>query len=305
MGEQVRVLALSAGRRDGNCEVLLKEALLAAQDSCAAQVELIRLNELDIRPCTGCEGCMKGLIAGREGRCVLTGDDFPWLLDQVLQADGLILGAPIYDLIPCGRLINLLNRALGAGRSHRDACRAKPKIAAALAVGGSDWTDLTEPLLQITLTNLAKGCVVVDRLVAGGNTAPAMALLDDGLVERVRTLGRRVADGLLHPEQAGWQGEDGVCPVCRCGLLRPIGGMTAACPFCGVRGTVDVSGGVLVFRPDPASAARERFSPAGEADHQADIRAAHAKARASAGELKTRLERLRRFGPVCRPTKEQ
>lgn len=305
MGERMRILALSAGRRDGNCEVLLKEALLAARDSSGAQAELIRLNELDLRPCTGCEGCMKGLIAGQEGRCVLTGDDFPWLLDQVLQADGLILGAPIYDLIPCGRLITLLNRALGAGRTHRDACRTRPKIAAALAVGGSDWTDFTEPLLQITLTNLAKGCVVVDRLVAGGNTAPAMALLDNRLVERVRVLGRRVADGLPHPDQAVWQGEDGLCPVCHCGLLRPLGGMAAVCPFCGVRGTVDVSGGGLAFQPDPASAARERFSPAGEADHQADIRAAHAKARANAGELKARLERLRRFEPVRRPPTRQ
>ena len=59
MGERMRILALSAGRRDGNCEVLLKEALLAARDSSGAQAELIRLNELDLRPCTGCEGCMK------------------------------------------------------------------------------------------------------------------------------------------------------------------------------------------------------------------------------------------------------
>ena len=297
----MKILALSAGRKQGNSEMLVKEALRVTQEEYGAEVALIRLSELNIHDCTGCEGCMKSLISGGEGKCVLKGDDLDWLLQRLLEADGFILGTPIYDLIPCGKLITMLNRALGAGKAHRDACRAKPKVAAALSVGGSDWIDLAEPLIQITLTNLLKDCEVVDRLVVGGNTAPGMVLLDDELLERSRCLGRRVAEGVVHLDKAVWQGKDGVCPVCHCDLIVPTGGMKAKCPFCGVSGVLEVDGGNLLFRPDPETVVCQRFVPAGEVAHQADIRKAHAKAKAGAELLRQRKEERKTFDPVIRP----
>ena len=62
------------------------------------------------------------------------------------EADALILATPIYDLIPTGTVVTLLNRVLGIGKEYQTYCRTHPKIGAAMALGGSDWINLTEPL---------------------------------------------------------------------------------------------------------------------------------------------------------------
>ena len=50
----MKVLGLSCGRRMGNSEVLLREAL-AETENRGADIEIIRLGDLAVKPCTGCE----------------------------------------------------------------------------------------------------------------------------------------------------------------------------------------------------------------------------------------------------------
>ncbi len=272
-----------------------------AAESRGIESDLICLRNLNIKQCTGCESCMRSLIDGKGGSCVIRDDDYGWLMDRMTEADGLILAAPIYDLIPCGRLITLLNRALGAGKARRDACRAHPKISAAIAVGGSDWIDMTEPLLQISLTNLCKGTIVVDRIVCGFNTAPAMAVLDDALLERARLLGERVAAGMLSHSEAVYQGNHGSCPVCNCSLIRPLGGKKAMCAFCGVKGTMELEDEELRFICTPEAMTHQRFGLQGEREHQEDIRMAHRKAFANRAEIAEKRKKYAEFGHVIRP----
>ena len=52
----MKVMAICAGRKNGNGEILAKEALSAAQ-AMGAEVELLNLFDYNILPCTGCEGC--------------------------------------------------------------------------------------------------------------------------------------------------------------------------------------------------------------------------------------------------------
>ena len=55
----------------GNSEILLKEALMAAEERSGAEVEIIRLMDLTIKPCTGCEACAKKRSRGEKLECVL------------------------------------------------------------------------------------------------------------------------------------------------------------------------------------------------------------------------------------------
>ena len=50
----MKVLAVSAGRRMGNCEVLLRHAMRGAAEA-GCEVQLIRLQDFEIKPCLGCE----------------------------------------------------------------------------------------------------------------------------------------------------------------------------------------------------------------------------------------------------------
>ena len=296
----VNIVGLSCGRKNGNNELLLKQALMAAEEA-GASCELVCLRDLKIEQCTGCESCMRGLISGGDGKCVVRGDDYDWLMEQATRARGLIVAAPIYDLIPCGRLITLLNRALGAGRERREHGKSHPASAAAIAVGGSDWIDLAEPLMQLTLTNLCKGAVVVDRLIAGGNTAPSMVLLDDGLLERAARLGRRVAAAAKETDRAEYQGPKGICPVCRCNLIEPLEGTRAVCAFCRTPGELSIENGRLKFVCSPEDVRHQRFGPLGEQEHQDDIRAAHQKAAQGRELIRERLKPFLAYGAALQP----
>lgn len=102
----MKIVGLAAGRKNGNSELLMKPAMLTC-GSTGLEFTIIRLSDLDIEHCSGCESCMKTLISGGDGCCVKKQDDLSWLLEELKDADGLIVAAPIYDLLPSGNLITL------------------------------------------------------------------------------------------------------------------------------------------------------------------------------------------------------
>ncbi|MFH1084863.1 MAG: NAD(P)H-dependent oxidoreductase [Chloroflexota bacterium] len=75
-------------RVGGNTDILVSEALAGAAEA-GAQVDKVLLNKLRITPCQACEACRK------TGRCRVE-DDMQPLYDQMLSADALVLGTPIY-----------------------------------------------------------------------------------------------------------------------------------------------------------------------------------------------------------------
>ncbi|CUN23187.1 NAD(P)H-dependent oxidoreductase [Eubacterium ramulus] len=275
----MKTLLLSAGRKNGNNEILGKQALMQIQKKCGSEIQIIRLQDLHIEQCIGCESCMRSLVSGGDGKCIMKDkDDMAWLLEQVKDVDAIILSAPIYDLIPSGNMITLLNRVLGVGLEYRNMCKQQKKVGAVIAVGGSDWIDLTEPLITLSLINLCKGSIVVDRLIVGGNTAPSMVLLDDELMERAALLGDRVADALTDKKERFYKGEKGVCPSCHCNLLIPTGKNNVSCAFCAAKGKILSVSEELKIEWDQESIDHNRFTEAGEMQHQEDIRTANKKA---------------------------
>ena len=83
------ILGLHCGRRMGNSEILLKDPLMGAEEISGAEVEIIRLMDLTIKPCTGCEACTKKRSRGEEMECVVKGDHMSFLLEKLLQCDAL------------------------------------------------------------------------------------------------------------------------------------------------------------------------------------------------------------------------
>ena len=90
-----KIIAISGSPRKGkNTELLLQEALRGAAEA-GAETKLIRLYELKFHGCYSCFAC-KRLGSPAFGRCV-HGDDLQAVLKEIHEeADGLIMGAPIY-----------------------------------------------------------------------------------------------------------------------------------------------------------------------------------------------------------------
>ncbi len=77
-------------RAGGNTEILVREALTGAEDA-GSEVELITLANKTIAPCDACRSCVK------TGGCHIK-DDMVEIYKKLEEADGIILGSPVYFL---------------------------------------------------------------------------------------------------------------------------------------------------------------------------------------------------------------
>lgn len=79
---------MGSPRKRGNTEILLREVLTSARMH-GAETEMLRVSEMDIRPCDGCESCVV------TGKCRIK-DDMQNVNIKLLESDGIIIGSPVY-----------------------------------------------------------------------------------------------------------------------------------------------------------------------------------------------------------------
>lgn len=85
----MKVLGIvGSGRKGGNTEILVKEALAAAE-AAGAQTELVSVVGKNIAPCDGCGSCR------RNGACQIE-DDMEPIYQQLEAADAIVFGSPVY-----------------------------------------------------------------------------------------------------------------------------------------------------------------------------------------------------------------
>jgi multimeric flavodoxin WrbA len=99
-------------RRDGNTDLLVREALRLLAERTGAATEFLRVADRRIEPCRGCRACMS------LGHCAIEGDDFEAVMSRFLASDLFVLGAPVYWLGPPGVMKNLIDRTHGYYRDH-------------------------------------------------------------------------------------------------------------------------------------------------------------------------------------------
>jgi len=69
-----KVMGVTAGRKDSNSEILLKEALLVCQEM-GAEITMINLRDYELLDCTGCTACTMGMSMGKNTGCSLKDKD--------------------------------------------------------------------------------------------------------------------------------------------------------------------------------------------------------------------------------------
>lgn len=75
-------------RKGGNTEILTKHTLKAIAEE-GLDTEIIRLADLDIRPCNGC------MVCKTEESCPIDDDLFP-IYTKMKEAEAIILASPVY-----------------------------------------------------------------------------------------------------------------------------------------------------------------------------------------------------------------
>ena len=88
----MKVIALNASaRKDGNTAILLNTVLDELKNE-GIKTDMIQLAGKTLRGCTACNKCMKTL----DKHCAVKKDMLNDIIDQMLSADGILLGSPTY-----------------------------------------------------------------------------------------------------------------------------------------------------------------------------------------------------------------
>lgn len=134
-----KVMGVSAGRKDSNCDILLKEALLACQEQ-GAEITMINLKDYNLLDCTGCTACTMGMSMGKNTGCSLKDKDDKDKIRQVLlNQDAVIFAAPTYALMPSSLYLKFMHRNLAyesAFLTKIGAIEPRDRVGTLIAVGG-------------------------------------------------------------------------------------------------------------------------------------------------------------------------
>lgn len=299
----MKLLGLSCGRKNGNGEILLKQSLLAAQETGDIEVEIVRLLDININPCIGCEGCTQSMSKGGSGECVRwKDDDGIWLRNKFEGCDGLITSAPCFVLRPSGNYCSMNDRFLGfSPRYLMEVFKRKKKVGAAIASGGSDWTQLM--MAQMMPLFFMLNMKVVDKLQAHWVASPGQALLRDDLLERAAQLGRNVAGAMKKPiEEVSFMGDHlGICPYCHSDLLTVGKNRTVECSICAIKGELTITGDEIAVAWNEDDIKHIRWEPLGMQSHFADIKETHGKFFQGKELYQARVEAFKAFAPYVTP----
>ena len=86
----IKILVLNGSPREkGNTAALVKQLTIVAEEI-GAEVESIRLHDLDIHPCDACDSCQ-----GNGNGCVIS-DDMQELYPKLRTADVIVIASPVY-----------------------------------------------------------------------------------------------------------------------------------------------------------------------------------------------------------------
>lgn len=253
----MKILGISSGTKNGSNDSMCKEALMAAKEM-GAEVEFIRLLDLDLKYCTGCVSCVMALFSGKGNLCVLK-DDFDWLLDKMLDADGIVVTTPIFEKGAPGIFQTLTDRfgprldrgnnfvatkiAEKTGGKIPDPRILKDKVISYIGIGGSDWTTRIE--CDHAMHALTPGWKIIDNIYFSWSKT---IILDDEKVATIHQVGKNIVEAAKDVENAQYKGQAGVCPHCHGkNFYLDETSTHAICCLCGIEGDMTIVEGKLTF----------------------------------------------------------
>jgi len=178
----VKVLGVVCSPRlGGNTEILVGEALGGAKAK-GADVELATLSGKQIRPCDHCGACYE------TGECHIK-DDMEEIYKQLLGADGVILGSPVYFWSVSAQAKSVIDRTYAL---RYPSLRLRDKIGGAIAVAGRRGQ--LEALTVINNFFLGQGMIPAGLGVDGRRSEREEIREDNRAMEQAKSLGARIVE---------------------------------------------------------------------------------------------------------------
>ncbi|MEE8397964.1 MAG: NAD(P)H-dependent oxidoreductase [Desulfobacterales bacterium] len=222
-----RVLGLVGSYRPmGNTELLVKEIMNNAGEDC--EKVLIRLTDLDIKPCRGCMACVfKGT------HCRIK-DDLYWLLKEVTLSDAVVVGAPCYILGAAGIIKMIQDRLIDQTLFAKDQKRSTRTCVSAIAAG-------QEPMIGYSPANVSRLAATFGEY--RGHTTSIGQGQGECLMKPEQLAECKRLGTLLFAPDYELDFPDNECPLCHTDIFQIQEDGTARCATCQSLGKVVVDNG--------------------------------------------------------------
>lgn len=172
------ILAIvSSPRKGGNSEMLVDEFIAGAKTSSTNRIAKVILREKKISPCLACEVCLSN-----GGSCVQD-DDMREIIEQIIDADVIVLSTPVYYYSISAQLKTMIDRTLAGGGKIKN----KEFYFIATAADGTDAMECTMNDMQ-GFVNCIPGSVVKGKVY--GSAFHVGEIKEKSAMKEARNFGR-------------------------------------------------------------------------------------------------------------------
>jgi multimeric flavodoxin WrbA len=179
----MKVVAFNGSpRKDGNTTILIKHVFSELEKG-GIETELVQLSDKVIHGCIACEKCSET----RDQRCAVKNDAANEYIEKMLDADGIILGSPVYLQDVTSEMKALIDRAGYVSRSNGRMLRKKvgASVAAVRRSGAIHALDTIDHFF------LSGEIIIVGRAIGVGRAKGEVEKDAEGL-ELAKSLGQRM-----------------------------------------------------------------------------------------------------------------
>jgi multimeric flavodoxin WrbA len=136
----------------------------------------------------GCTACMK-CVENQDGHCVFDDDIINSCIDKMVEADGIILGSPVYFLDVTAEMKGLIDRAGFVAMANRDLFRRKVGVAVTVMRRAGAITTLN------TMMNfmIYSGMIIPGKPVTGVGSEVGAVQKDEEGIRRAHDTGNNMA----------------------------------------------------------------------------------------------------------------
>lgn len=174
-----KVLGISGSLyKTSNTDTLIKTIMEAT----GAEYELIKLSNVNVRPCIGCKKCVQ------TNECVRD-DDFKWISKKLLDADAIIVGSPVIVASVSAITKAFIERL--DSFFHAEPQLLHGKLAAGVVIGWTSVERTNEWLTKIALEGVG-GMNVVGSVTAYGHHGSLVCGKGETCPKSAWNLGKKV-----------------------------------------------------------------------------------------------------------------
>ena len=170
-------------RKDGNTFILINHVFRELEKE-EIETELVQLSEKPIHGCIACYKCFEN----KDRRCAVKSDAANEYIEKMLDAQGIILGSPVYFIDITSEMKALIDRtgfvALANGRMFKN--KVGGTVAAVRRSGGVHTIDSMNHFL------LSQEIVIASRAIGVGKDKGDVEKDEEGLL-LAKSLGQRMA----------------------------------------------------------------------------------------------------------------